>query len=99
MCVVPRSAIIAAGLFITATIALLGLIVSARSTSLQFVEVLKARLTDRSTESEQSLSRRLFKAQFEMSFQDKFDVVLISEDLSKSLREAQTLYDNFKNTP
>lgn len=63
------------------------------------VEVLKERLSDRGTESAQSLSRRLFKAQFEMSFQDKFDVVLINEDLSKSLREAQTLYDNFKNTP
>lgn len=36
-----RSAIIAAGLFITATIAVLGLIVSGRATSLQFVEVLK----------------------------------------------------------
>jgi guanylate kinase len=63
------------------------------------VEVLKARLNDRGTESEQSLSRRLFKAQFEMTFQDKFDIVLVNEDLSKSLREAQSLYDNFKNTP
>ena len=63
------------------------------------VEVLKARLSDRGTESEQSLSRRLFKAQFEMSFQDKFDVVLVNEDLDKSLREAQALYDNFKNSP
>lgn len=63
------------------------------------VEVLKERLRDRGTESEQSLSRRLFKAQFEMSFQDKFDVVLVNEDLDKSLREAQRLYDNFKNTP
>jgi guanylate kinase len=63
------------------------------------VEVLKARLNDRGTESEQSLSRRLFKAQFEMSFQDEFDVVLVNEDLNRSLREAQSLYDNFKNTP
>jgi guanylate kinase len=61
------------------------------------VEILKERLRDRGTESEQSLSRRLFKAQFELSFQDKFDVVLVNEDLSRSLREAQTLYDNFKN--
>ncbi|MEO7999235.1 MAG: ABC transporter permease [Gemmatimonadaceae bacterium] len=36
-----RSAIIAAGLFITATIALLGIVVSGRATSLQFVSVLK----------------------------------------------------------
>jgi guanylate kinase len=60
------------------------------------VEVLKARLQDRGTESEESLSRRLFKAKFEMSFQDKFDVVLVNENLEKSLAEAQQLYDNFK---
>lgn len=36
-----RSAIIAAGLFVTATIALLGMVVAGRATSLQFVEVLK----------------------------------------------------------
>jgi guanylate kinase len=60
------------------------------------VEVLKARLTDRGTESEQSLSRRLFKAQFEMTFQDKFDVVLVNENLDRSLAAAQKLYDDFK---
>lgn len=60
------------------------------------IEVLEARLNDRGTESAESLSRRLFKAKFEMSFQDKFDTVLINEELEKSLREAQTLYDNFK---
>jgi len=60
------------------------------------MEVLKERLKDRGTESEESLSRRLFKAQFEMGFQDKFDVVLINEDLATSQAEAQRLYDEFK---
>lgn len=59
-------------------------------------EVLKERLKDRGTESEESLSRRLFKAKFEMSFQDKFDVVLVNENLDQSLAEAQRLYDAFK---
>jgi guanylate kinase len=63
------------------------------------MEVLKERLKDRGTESEESLSRRLFKANFEMSFQDRFDVVLINENLDKSLAEAQRLYDGFKNKP
>lgn len=63
------------------------------------LEILKERLHDRKTESEESLSRRLFKAQFEMGFQDKFDVVLVNEDLKKSLAEAQRLYDDFKNKP
>lgn len=60
------------------------------------MEVLKQRLQERGTESEESLSRRLFKAKFEMTFQDKFDVVLVNEDLNRSLAEAQQLYDQFK---
>ena len=55
------------------------------------MEVLKERLHDRGTESEESLSRRLFKANFEMTFQDKFDKVLINEDLEHSLQQAQQL--------
>jgi guanylate kinase len=60
------------------------------------MEVLEQRLKGRSTESEDSLSRRLFKAKFEMTFQDKFDKVLLNEDLETSLAEAQRLYDEFK---
>jgi guanylate kinase len=60
------------------------------------MELLKARLSDRGTESPESLSRRLFKAEFEMSFQNEFDVVLVNESLQKSLDEAQQLYDEFK---
>jgi guanylate kinase len=60
---------------------------------------LKERLRERGTETEEALSRRLFKANFEMSFQDKFDVVLVNEDLKKSLAEAQRLYDEFKKRP
>jgi guanylate kinase len=60
------------------------------------MEMLEQRLRDRGTESHASLSQRLFKAKFEMSFQDKFDVVLVNEDLDKSMQEAQRLYDEFK---
>lgn len=63
------------------------------------LDVLKYRLKDRGTESEESLSRRLFKAKFEMTFADKFDVVLVNEDLATSLKEAQNLYDQFKARP
>lgn len=59
------------------------------------IEVLKERLNDRGTETPESLSRRLFKAQFEMSFQDKFDEVLVNETLENSLRQAQQLYNDF----
>lgn len=63
------------------------------------IEVLKQRLNERGTESEESLSRRLFKAKFEMTFQDKFDVVLLNEELEKSTAEAQRLYNHFKSKP
>jgi guanylate kinase len=62
------------------------------------LKILKERLNDRGTESAESLSRRLFKANFEMSFQDQFDIVLINENLEKSLAEAQRLYEQFKNS-
>lgn len=64
--------------------------------SVPSLEVLTARLNDRGTESPESLSRRLFKANFEMTFQDKFDQVLVNEDLERSLLQAQQLYDEFK---
>lgn len=60
------------------------------------LDALSERLSDRGTESPESLSRRLFKAQFEMTFEDKFDVVLINEDLNQSQAEAQKLYEGFK---
>ena len=59
------------------------------------LEVLEQRLHDRQTDSDSSISQRLFKAKFEMSFEDKFDVSLINEDLDQSLVKAQKLVDNF----
>jgi guanylate kinase len=62
------------------------------------MEVLKERLHDRGTETPESLSRRVFKAEFEMGFSDKFVVVLLNENLTTSLAEAQRLYDDFKKS-
>lgn len=61
------------------------------------IEILEQRLVGRGTESHASLSQRLFKAKFEMTFADKFDVVLVNENLEKSLVEALRLYNDFKN--
>jgi len=60
-------------------------------------EILKQRLNDRGTETEESLSRRLFKAKFEMSFQNQFDEVLLNGDLTTSTAEAQKLYNSFRS--
>lgn len=58
-------------------------------------ETLRQRLIGRGSETEESLSKRLFKVHFEMSFQDRFDVILVNDDLDTSLRKAQTLVDDF----
>lgn len=60
--------------------------------------VLEERLRKRSTESSNSMSQRLFKAKFELEFQDKFDKVLVNEDLARSCAEAQRLYDEFRKS-
>ena len=59
------------------------------------IEVLKDRLKDRDTESDKSLSQRLYKAEFEMKFKDQFDFILINDDLDKACSEAYQLVSNF----
>ncbi|MFC2187142.1 guanylate kinase [Peijinzhouia sedimentorum] len=59
------------------------------------MEVLKERLTDRGTESPESLSRRIYKAEFEMGFANKFDVILLNDDLESSVNRAKQLVEDF----
>lgn len=59
------------------------------------MEVLQERLKDRGTESDESLSRRLYKAKFEMTFADKFDVIIVNDDMQKSFAEAEKLIGEF----
>lgn len=59
------------------------------------MDILKERLKDRGTESDESLSRRLYKAKFEMGFEDKFDVTIINDNMEKSFAEAEKLVGKF----
>lgn len=59
------------------------------------IDVLGERLRSRNTESEDSISRRLFKVKFELTFEDQFDVTLLNQDLEQSVKIAQRLYRNF----
>lgn len=59
------------------------------------LEVLKTRLNDRGTESEESLSRRLYKAQFEAKFEPQFDTSILNDDFERSSEEAVTLVSEF----
>lgn len=61
------------------------------------LEVLKERLTGRGTDSEEKLQERFAKAAHELSFADKFDVVLQNNDLEVACAEAEKLVLNFMN--
>ena len=58
-------------------------------------EQLEQRLRGRGTDSEESISLRLFKVKFEMSFQEQFDVILINDNLDDTLVKAQQLLNDF----
>ncbi len=59
------------------------------------LEILEDRLRSRGTETEESLSKRVFKMKFEWSFQDKFDVILINDTLDMAIQQAQKLFTQF----
>lgn len=59
------------------------------------MEVLEQRLRERKTDTEESISARLFKVKFEMSFENQFDITLVNNDLEEALKEAQRLVDDF----
>lgn len=58
--------------------------------------VLEERLRGRGTEDEKSISERLYKVQFEMAFQDKFDVVLLNDEINVSKAKSLKMYEAFK---
>lgn len=59
------------------------------------MEELERRLRERGTDSEESISKRLYKANFEMTFQNRFDIVLVNNVLEESLEEAERLVMDF----
>ncbi|MCP4883872.1 MAG: guanylate kinase [Flavobacteriales bacterium] len=59
------------------------------------LEVMENRLRSRETESEEKIQQRLAKAEKEISYADKFDVVLINDDLETAKKEAEKLVGKF----
>lgn len=59
------------------------------------MEVLRDRLTARGTEDPESVEKRVKKAQYELTFEDKFDEVLINDHLDKCLKEAERITEKF----
>ena len=57
--------------------------------------VLEQRLTARDTDSKSSISSRLYKATFELAFEDKFDVTVVNDDLDEATAHAEHLVCSF----
>jgi len=59
------------------------------------LDVLEDRLRHRNSDSEESIKKRLAKAEYEMSFEKEFDKVLISDQLDETLQTALNFVDDF----
>ena len=59
------------------------------------IEELSKRLVARNTDSASSISSRIFKAKFELSFEDQFDEVIVNENLEDAFAKAEKLVRGF----
>lgn len=59
------------------------------------VEVLRERLIGRATDSAEAIESRVAKAAEEMLYADKFDYVLVNDNLEKAYSEAEKIVDEF----
>ena len=59
------------------------------------LEALGQRLRDRKTDPEETITRRLAKAEWEMGFAEGFDVIVINDDLEKAKAEATAKVETF----
>ena len=60
-------------------------------------EELESRLRSRSTDSEETIQKRLAKADFEMSFAPRFDTVVVNDDLDHAVNKTASLIRNFSS--
>ena len=58
-------------------------------------KVLKQRLIDRNTESEEALKTRIARMKEELTYESKFDRVLVNDLLEVTLEEAELIVSNF----
>ncbi|MGB0347100.1 MAG: guanylate kinase, partial [Balneolaceae bacterium] len=60
--------------------------------------ILKQRLTDRNTESIDSLNIRLERAKEELTYADQFDRIIINDDLETAYSEVKKVVSEFMNS-
>lgn len=61
------------------------------------IEELRRRLVQRNTDTPEAIENRLAKAEYELTFADKFDVVIVNDDLDKAKQEALKIVSEFLN--
>ena len=61
------------------------------------VEELRNRLESRSTESPDKIAIRIAKAEEELTYENRFDVVLVNDSLHEATRKAEQLVSEFLN--
>lgn len=61
------------------------------------VECLKERLTGRGTDTPEAIEKRVAKAAEEMTYADRFDYVLVNDDLATAYAEAEKVIGGFLN--
>ena len=59
------------------------------------VKELRKRLKGRGTDAPEVIESRIAKAEFELGFADKFDTVIVNDDLEKAKAEALKVIKNF----
>lgn len=59
------------------------------------VEELRKRLVARGTDSAEAIAKRVAKTSEEMTYADKFDYILVNDDLQKAYAEAEKVVDDF----
>ena len=59
------------------------------------VEELQKRLTGRATDDEATIKSRIDKAEYELTFADKFDVIIVNDVLEKAIEETRSTLDEF----
>ncbi len=61
------------------------------------IEVLRERLISRATDTPEVINDRIARAEFELSFSDKFDVVIVNDDLATAQAETLKVVTAFLN--
>lgn len=59
------------------------------------IDVLRERLLARKTDSMEEIQQRLDKAAYEMQFAEKFDAIVVNDDLSRACEETEHLLSEF----